>query len=165
MVGIDPGKDTGVAIYDQKSGRLVSLKAVAFWDAIKMLNRIANGREKNTNGTVKGAALVIENPNLNKPVFPHKMEQADFNRSINNMDHDLHEKTLRVFAKRAQNVGQNKQMATFLIEYAERIGFRVSQVRPGKKKVNAETFNSRTGWKGKSNQHSRDAALLLMPVV
>ena len=61
----------------------------------------------------------------------------------------------------AQNVGMNKRDAQLLIAYAEAHNFQVLAVRPTRTKLKADTFKKMTGWDKRTNQHARDAAMLV----
>lgn len=165
IIGLDPGSQTtGIACWNEKDCKFIQLMTKTFWEAVGFLNEVKEGREINLNGTIKGVGLIIENPYLNKPVFPMKSETEDFKKAIQTGDYELHEKTLRIFSRRAQNIGMNKKLSLLMIDIANMKGFRVTEVRPSKSKLNAGDFNRKTGWKGKSSQHSRDAARLIFPV-
>lgn len=170
VIAIDPGESTtGIAEYDADQKRFVNLKTVKFFEALDYINEKAQNAEKE-DGKIQGIRLVIENPYLNKPVFEMKEEKEAFKKAIT--DHtikeedrlELHHKTLRIFARRAQNVGMNKQLARFIIEYARRNGFEVIEVRPSSTKLSGEDFKKFINYSGTTNQHSRDAAMLLTQV-
>lgn len=164
-IGIDPGETCGVASWSNTTDKFTEVTSFMYWETIQFINRILNhrGDKRRKDGTIAGIALLIENPGLNKPVFPMKEETVNFKTALATDDYELHNTTLRIFSRRAQNVGMNKQMAKFLIEYCTRMGFRVQEVRPHRKKVNAEVFKMRTKWQGRTNQHGRDAGLIVYP--
>jgi hypothetical protein len=58
------------------------------------------------------------------------------------------------------NVGSCIREAELIVEYLNKKGREYITQKP-KGKVNAEMFKRITGWKGPTNQHSRDAALLV----
>ena len=165
IAGIDPGdKTTGIAIWDESKAGFIKLMTKTFWETIGFMNEIKEGRELNSKNMVKGVTLIIENPSLNKPVFPMKSETENFKKAVGSRNYELHEKTLRMFSRRAQNIGMNKKLSVFMIDIAKMKGFKVIEMRPSKSKLNSEDFNRKTGWRGKSSQHSRDAARLIFPV-
>ena len=166
VIGIDPGyKTTGIAVWEVDKAEFTDLHTMDIWATIRFLNKIIKLRgEFRDNNRIKDVMLMIEDPNINKPVFQIASETKDFREAIGNNDEELHNRTLRLYSRRAQNVGMNKQTATFLIDYAKIQGFITKQVRPSKKKLNAKEFKARTGYLGRCSQHARDAASLVFPV-
>lgn len=130
-IGIDPGKNTGFAIYSLQEKKLVRVETVTFWRAygqvllhpIEQISRV-----------------VIEVPD-NKHVW-HKDAVG-----------------IRAIQRQAVNVGSVLREAELLAEGLERAGYPVVRTNP-RGKVKVEDFERLTGWTGRSNQHSRDAALL-----
>lgn len=139
-IGIDPGGNTlGFAIWDREKRELSGLRQTTFWDAIGMITAFYQEHQDDM-------AVHIEDPNKNKPVFHRPGESP------------------REKLKRAQDVGRNKQTATYLLEYCKRQGIKAYGHRPGAgslTKLNADEFNRITRYQGRSNQHSRDAAMLV----
>lgn len=166
VIGVDPGETTGVAVMNEKTAKFEELISYGYWDFIIFLNNLLKERERSRDdtGRIIGIYLYIENPNLNKPVFPIPSETQMLEEGVNKKDIDSVKTAFRMHSRRAQNVGMNKQIAKFLIEYAQRQGFKVNEVRPKKSKVDAETFRTKTGYQGRTNQHSRDAGCLVFPI-
>ena len=134
-VGIDPGVETGFATYNTET-KEHALSTLTFWSAIYAINVIQS---------LGDLTVVIENPNLNKPVFF---------RGLNAM------KNLRV----AQNVGANKRDAQLLIDYCKDRKIPLIEVRPSANtysKLSAEQFEKITGIKDRTSSHSRDAYMLI----
>lgn len=164
-VGIDPGQETtGIAIWNNKQMKFTDLMTKSFWETIKWMNQLKESRKTNSKGLVKHVQFWIENPYLNKPVFPIASETQMFKDAIIEQDEELQAKALRMFSRRAQNVGMNKELAKKMIEIARMKGFVVKEIRPSKSKINAEDFRQKTGWIGKGSQHARDAACLVFPI-
>lgn len=164
VVGIDPGdKNTGVAIWDNHEMLFVDLFTKTFWDCVSWMNSFKQGRETNSKGIVKNVVFFIENPALNKPVFPMGNETDLFEKALEKQDKELQKKAIGMFSRRAQNIGMNKQLSLILIEIAKMKGYQVKEVRPSKKKLSAQEFNAKTGYSGRSSQHARDAARLVYP--
>ncbi|MFA7302031.1 MAG: hypothetical protein WC069_06995 [Candidatus Shapirobacteria bacterium] len=63
--------------------------------------------------------------------------------------------------KTGMNVGSCIREAELIIEYLKRNGKEYKVVIP-QGKLKADQFERVTGWKGKSNQHVRDAAMLAL---
>lgn len=141
-IGIDPPK--GLAAYDLDKNELVKLMNVTFWDIIETLDIVRESYD---------IEVVCEAPNENAPVWLGKTRHG--NRALVND---------RALLKAAQNVGQNKEAAMLIVEWCKRHNVKVTTQRPSKRsmtKLTAEQFNKITGWKGKSNEHTRDAAMLV----
>jgi hypothetical protein len=131
-VGIDPGVNTGLAIWN-KTERTLELKTVKLhqaWDAVRAIKDQIH-------------TLVIENPNLWNYFTDHKAARA-----------------------RLQGAGSVKRdfsaWKDFLAD--EKIPF--CAVRPDKKRnelaTNKDTFSRITGYTGKSSEHARVAAMLIV---
>lgn len=133
-IGIDPGTHTGVAVWDTKERRFLSLETLPIHQAlIKVMmwrDRIGHdlqvvfedarqrtwfGRDKNTNAKLQGAGSI----------------------------------------KRDCSIWED-----FLTDYE--IPFRAVPPQKGCTKWTEEYFKMVTGWKGKTSNHSRDAAVLVI---
>ena len=131
-IGIDPGKKTGIALWDGK--KIKFMGSMPFWDAVQLLDRYAE--------VIPDAIVYIENPMLNKPVF------ARGNKRV-------------VREMIAQRVGMNKRDAQLLIEYCKRLKLNVKQVKPSTSKWNAKELKTITGITDRTNEHVRDAIKLV----
>jgi hypothetical protein len=138
-VGIDPGVQTGFAVYDQSSRRLVEAQTSDFWSVYEMVR---------ARFSVEDTEVFVECPGLHARVV--------FNRLGGE----------RVAARReriAGNVGSNRREATLMVEGLRRAGFRVEEVKPRQRKWTAEEFLRRTGYENRTSEHARDAARLIVP--
>lgn len=135
LIGIDPGRETGVAVIGPKPvGKLTLVGRQTFWSAYQLVLDYA---------AIGPVDCYIEDPIQNKPVW---------NRSLKP----------RQNLKVAQNVGMNKEHGRLLIEGLESIpNVTVHAVRPSTVKWDAALFQRITGYVGRSNQHQRDAARLI----
>ncbi|MBA1446503.1 MAG: hypothetical protein M3H12_19980 [Chromatiales bacterium] len=131
-IGIDPGKSTGFAVYSIAENQLSELQTVTFWDAY---NQVVT-RFKPEQLT----RVVIEVPN-SKHVW-HKAASS-----------------LRALQRQGADVGGVVREAELLADGLERAGYPVTRAQP-RKKLGAEVFKNHTGWRDRSNQHCRDAAML-----
>lgn len=61
----------------------------------------------------------------------------------------------------ARKVGLNHATGILLVEMAESFGLNVVLVKPTRSKKKADEFKRVTGWTGRSNQETRDAAMLI----
>lgn len=130
-IGIDPGRNTGICIYSIKTKTIINLELRDFWGAVQIIDQLSND-----------AVFIIEDPQLNKPVF---------NRGLK-VNSNL---------KVAQDVGRNKEQAYLLIEYMKMKNITFKQVRPSVEKWDHKYFVKLTKWQGTSNEHVRDAARLV----
>jgi hypothetical protein len=141
-IGIDPSK--GVAIYNRDAKRLMALINTDFWDIIEIIRtHIILGKE---------FVVVCEAPHLNQPVW-HATSNRD--RGISSVP---------MYGKICQNVGMNKQDAKRIIEYCELRKIKIITQRPNARsmtKLDKEMFERITGWDKNSNEHTRDAAMLV----
>lgn len=155
-IGIDPGKTTGLALWDVVHQRFINVTSGDFFqiqDEILKVQRTGAYR-------IVGAA--IENPNLNQPVFMRPDLKQKFQLAVAAGDQEEADSCLRQHSRQAQNVGMNKRDASLYIEWIQRQSIRVLEIRPWRRKVSTGTeFNKMTGYDKRTNQHGRDAALLI----
>ena len=140
IVGIDPGKHTGIAIWERKAQRFIILDEVTFWEVIGIFKAWSN------RGMLKALYVRIEDPNLNKPIFWSGKGGL---------------KGRATEDKVTQSVGMNKRDAQLLIEFMEREGIAFEAVQPTNTKKSAEEFKMITGYEGITNEHKRDAGMLV----
>jgi hypothetical protein len=154
IVGIDPGRQTGVALYDQRKKKILSVHTLTFWEFL-------SGFRLWMSLGIKG--VVMENPNLNRPVFMSKEDKESFSNAIESCNHDNVNSIFRIYMKRAQNVGQNKQITTHILEFLDQMKIPVTEIKPSvlTRKVNAAQFKEITGFEGRTNEHTRDAGRLV----
>ena len=130
ILGIDPGTNTGMAIRNVVTGDIEKLWTSNFWEAYHYA----------INNALCWRGVVVEVPDT-KRVF-HKAAGG-----------------LQQIQRTAVRVGGVLREAELLAQGIEQQNIPVLRVNP-RGKINAEKFNSITGWKHKSNEHSRDAGML-----
>jgi len=165
LIGIDPGRSNGFAVWDITGQKLLSLQTLNFWEVFKQIIQFG--------ALYKLRKVVIENPGLNKPVFMSKEMKKDketaFDKMLNarlNPDQFVEgmeeiESIIRIQSSKAQKVGMNKKYADLLIEWCKMNNLDVAEIRPYLKKMDAEQFREYTGWTQRTNEHNRDAARLI----
>ena len=132
-IGIDGGKTNGYAIWDKQNQVVVSYDIYNFWELIEVLSGLDNSE----------VMIHLEYPNFNKPTFCRgKYDKA-------------------ILDRKAQNVGSVKRTSELIKEYLELHNIQHKLVRPLSRKFNAEMFNKLTGITDSSNQHERDAVMLV----
>lgn len=135
-IGIDTGTDTGLAVWDTRAQRLTDVRTLKIHQAMEMVLDIVEG--------VGGNALVVFEDARQRKWIPA-------------------EGTLSKWKGRAMGAGSVKRDASiwedFLLD--KRIPFEKVPPRPGLTKWKADYFAHVTGYKGRTSEHGRDAALLV----
>lgn len=138
VVGIDPGAKTGLAIWSVRQQEFVYLVTTNYEGALRIMS------ESGSWWSAIGDVLVlIEDPRMISAIYSRHQAAA---------------KSTAVLTNIAQKVGMNKADAKALAEKLRAVGFRVMQIKPRGKKWKADIFTRITKWKGRSSEHSRDAA-------
>lgn len=138
FVGVDPGRKTGFCMYDPHTRQILSLQTFDFWGCISKLSQMKREQQE--------FKVLIENPNLNRPVFFPK--DVPFNEPVK--------------LKKAQDVGRNKEDAYLIIQYCIKYAIPYAEVRPCNPKWKHEEFVNYTKWPARAtNEHARDAARLV----
>jgi hypothetical protein len=136
-IGIDPGRNTGVAVYSSAQKKIIDLKTLDFWGVIAFLKELKLIHDTNFE-------VVMENPGLNSFIYSRN-----------------HHENATIKLKMAQDVGRNKEQAFLIIDYLKMNNITFREVRPTTAKWKADIFNRYTGWTGNSNEHTRDAGRLV----
>lgn len=137
VIGIDPGQQTGIALY--RAGLLETLLTLAPWEIAAFIER---QHESGIN------RVIFEDSRLQSHIFSaHKPGKRVLS----------HPEQLKV----ARNVGQIDGWCHLIFNVCAERGITCHGISPADKgeKLNAEQFKSVTGWAGKSNQHERDGAM------
>lgn len=147
LIGIDPGKQTGVAIYDPEAGALLFCRALSFWNAALGLLQGHTLRDVFTGDFDPDASAVacavIEDARRVGLYHRH--------RSLQGQRRDA----------AARSVGEIDAQTRLWTEFFALLGIPVVTVEPTRKKWDAETFQQITGFEGPTNEHARDAARLV----
>lgn len=133
-LGIDPGTQTGVATFID--GSLHQIQTMTHAQVLAVL----------VGSTINGKVthVIFEDANLQKPVFARAGANA------------------RMMLKIAQNVGEVKFMCKEILRVCGEQNIACHGVSPlaKGKKLDAGQFVKRTGWKPRTSQHGRDAAMV-----
>lgn len=134
IVGIDPGVNTGFAVTD--NGSFTDICTLTFTEAQAWcLNCIKCYREQGRTDTLE---LVIEDPR--RQFVPYAQREP----------------------QRIKGVGSVERDCKLWIEFCEFYEIPYRLVKPGKyRKVDAKTFNMWTGWKDRTSEHARAAAMMI----
>lgn len=132
LVGIDPGVKTGFAVWNAgKSSHFERVETLTILDAMEALDELLRTHGNNV-------AVRFEDASKRK-WFGTKGREA------------------------LQGAGSIKRDCAIWREYCEKRGVSYQAVAPsaGNTKWDADKFARLTGWKGRTSEHARDAALLV----
>lgn len=134
LVGIDTGVATGLAVYDTATRRLLRVTSsgiIAAMDAVQAL------------AAEQGCTVFLEDARLRKWI--------------------PREKSLSQFRGRAMGAGSVKRDASVWEEFLTARGIPFHLVPPSRNrtKLTAGAFATLTGWTQRTNDHGRDAAMLV----
>lgn len=135
LIGIDPGKNTGFAVYNTQEKAFVSCNTYSFWEAVDLLSYYKKF----------GFCAYVELPRNKHVWHSGAKSQNAKNRT-------------------AVNVGSVIREAELIVEWLKREQVEHKIVAP-KGKVNDAVFRKLTGWTGRTSQHARDAAMMIMGVI
>lgn len=144
FIGIDPGTYTGFAVWVPKSA--TGIDGVEPLLSLEKKHTYRSALKRVSEFPVDDTIVVIEDPGQNKPIW--------------------HDKDLppAVREKIAKDVGGNHMEARILADYIEALGYRVKRVRPTTEKLEHFEFRRITGYQGQTNEHVRDAAMLVFGI-
>ena len=136
-VGIDTGTHTGYAVWDSTSKELKECTSLMIHQAMEKVRRLH--REYGSDLLVR-----IEDPRQ-RTWFGTERMSRDEER------------------KRLQGVGSVKRDASIWEDYLSDAGIRFQMVAPkhNATKMSAEYFKAVTKWTARTNEHGRDAAMLV----
>ena len=138
VVGIDPGVETGIAMWD---AQLRELRKVESHSILESMDLVLQWRN------IHHVALVIfEDARLRK-----------WRGSFGELD----EKTSKYGAGVREGVGSVKRDCSIWQEFLTRHRIPFEARYPRNTKLEPEEFERVTGWKGRTNKHARDAAMVV----
>ena len=135
VVGIDPGQNTGLAVWDTVSRSFLDIRCSGIVDAMRYLNELQATRQI--------GLLVFEDARKRK-WLPR-------------------EKSLKEFKGRAMGAGSVRRDSAIWEEYCRTyaVPFVMVAPRPGMTKLTDNYFQGITGYDRRTNEHGRDAAMLV----
>lgn len=135
-IGIDPGVKTGFAVWDKKQGRLLRVGTLTIVGAMIEVMELRDRMD----GEV---VIIFEDARLRK-WLPQ-------------------EKNVSEYRGRLMGAGSVKRDCEIWETFCkkEQIDFQALPPRKGATKWDAEYFKKVTGWKGRTSNHARDAAILV----
>jgi hypothetical protein len=134
LIGIDPGINTGVAIWNRAERIIISAYTYSFWETITFLQENIN-RWRFT--------VIIEDVTQNKPTFARKGASPFEMQRI------------------SQNVGSNKRDCQLLMEWLALKSIETICVKPTTEKWNHEYCVKISRYEKRISQHARDAIRLI----
>lgn len=160
-IGIDPDlTKSGVATL--VGGKIQHLKSMGFSELIDFVVSSAASSP---------CAVLLEDVDNKKPVFPKRLRQSvkGQNPLLAYVGHAPSQggSSAKVNMSIAEDLGKVKATARLIKEVLEDKGITVTLVKPlrgpiKKAKDSSVYFNKITGWTGRSNADTRDAALIAM---
>lgn len=136
LIGIDPGAKNGFAVWNGKElTHIHTLLTFQVFEQIELHLEFPPHRVHPSE-----IHIYIENPHTWKPFRGVKMDSA-----------------------RLQGVGQVKARYNSIIEFleAKKIPFTPVNLQGTMKKIKADYFKKLTGYTGQTNEHGRDAAMIV----
>ncbi len=150
-IGIDGGEHTGFAAWNTGTKKFIELVTVDFWTTIEKLKQYQFSCNNGVN-----LEVYIEDVEANKTVF-------NVETTYRNTKAD-HSGKVRAVAKQGINVGKVIDKTNLIISFCERNGIKVIKRKPGASsmtKIDAKKFALITKVKERTNEHCRDAGMLV----
>lgn len=136
-IGIDPGATTGFALW-LPNEKLLKLQSFDFWDTVYELNNYFTLYEQRLLVVIEAAWKI----------------KTSYRR------HD-DESPQRGMLKINRNVGSANREAELLAQYVKRNQVQILEITPNARKIGCVQFRQLTGYTGQTNQHTRDAGMLV----
>ncbi len=135
-IGIDPGTHTGLAVWDSDQKKFLELKTCSIVEAIDEVREIAR---------VTADVTVIFEDAKQRKYLPRERSNSEYRGHL-------------------MGAGSVKRDCSIWEEALSKSGIRYYAIPPrkGLTKMQAATFRSLTGWKGRTSNHARDAAMLVI---
>ena len=130
-IGIDPGTHTGVAVWDTREGKFLSLETLPIHKALLRV-------------------LVLTSDQVAEVVFEDARQRTWFGKGDTNA--------------KAQGAGSVKRDCSIWEDFCRDYGipFQAKPPIKGATKVTADYFKMVSGWTGRTSEHARDAAMLVI---
>lgn len=144
LIGIDPGKTTGMCVKVVQTGMIRALYTLDFWSCFNLF-------QKNVEEYPRICQIYIEQPSLVKSLYARHATRLEETKS-----------KVVTRDKIVWDAGANAREGTLLRDGLRNLGYTCFDCKPvGRKKWDSETFQRVTTWQDRSNQHVRDAAFLI----
>lgn len=141
FIGIDPGDNTGFAVWDSTSKQLLEVATLPIWRAMEEVKRW------------NYACLLAESPVSLIVIFEDARKRTWFKPEMSQAE----------YRGKLMGAGAAKRDSKIWEEFLEahHIAYQAQAPHAGWTKWNADYWASVTGWKGRTSEHSRDASLLV----
>ena len=135
-IGIDPGTHTGIAFWDSTKREFIELSTIPIHQALLKVKKFYNDNKGHCDICV---------------IFEDARQRTWFGRDKNTN-------------AKLQGAGSIKRDCSIWEDFCKdyQIPYRAVPPQKGGTKWTAEYFNYVTGWQGKTSNHARDAALLVL---
>lgn len=136
-VGVDTGVNTGFSEWDSKKRCLLSVCSLPIHKAMERVKVLHDLHKEEL-------VVRVEDPRQRKWFGTERMTREEERKKL-------------------QGVGSVKRDATIWEDFLKDLGIRFEMVAPKMNvtKLTQETFKRYTGWSSKTNEHGRDAAMLI----
>jgi len=150
-IGLDPGKYTGLAVYDSELGALTYMQKTTFCGAYSYIVTTYPDPSEVREIVIEVSAT---KHTWQKAADVKKLAFAPPKYRVNN---------IKIALKIANDVGGVRRESELLALMLENAGFTVTRVEPtgDGKELNQFAFKRTTGWPKQTNPHTRDAAMLV----
>ena len=140
-IGIDPGENTGFAVWDSASRDFLEVATLPLWKALEEVKRW------------KYACLLAPQPIAFQVVFEDARQRTWFKPEMSRSE----------YRGKLMGAGAAKRDSKIWEEFlqAQGISYIARGPHAGGTKWNKEYWYNITGWKGRTSEHARDAALLV----
>ena len=132
FIGIDTGTHTGVAVWNSEEKQFLDIKTLMLHQALQLVITMCQIWKREN-------VMVL---------FEDARQRKWFGTNSN---------------AKMQGAGSVKRDASIWEEFCTdyQIAFRALPPAPGNTKLNPDYFKALTGWKGKTSEHARDAAMIV----
>lgn len=140
IIGIDPGVHTGFAAWIPELKSFDKIESFSFWEAISWIDTYHSAHK---------ITVIVEDPSADKTVWMGQKRDVQ---------------SIKKWSRICRNVGMNQRDGQLIIQYCRRKQIPVQTVPPSQRrltKLDAETFKNITGYRGRTNEHGRDSAMLV----
>lgn len=156
-IGIDPGTNTGIGVWDRKAKAYLKVLSGSFWEAIREVDDSLDKAEK------AGLAVRarIEDSRKDNLVYNAQKYFKTVRASSNEYS------AIAAVTKMGRGVGIVDRDSGLWEEYFKARGIPVDLVAPSSRRTNldlkikAGRFKILSKWQGRTNEHARDAAMLV----
>lgn len=140
-IGIDTGVNTGVAVWDNRKRSFALVKTMKIHEAMELVRETS---ERSKAGNSDRVVIRVEDPRQRTWFGTERMSREEERKKL-------------------QGVGSVKRDATIWEDFLKDLGVPYEMVAPkrNKTKLTSRQFKQITGWETSTNEHNRDAAMLV----